>query len=97
MHKNARAFKAHAFIAHGVGYVKKKARAFISHAMHIKARDMKKTARAGRSALFLKKARAVIVHRCPGGRAVDAGALPGVAGVRSQETELGAARSDAGR
>jgi hypothetical protein len=52
MHKNARAFKAHAFIAHGVGYVKKKARAFISRAMHIKARDMKKTARAGRSALF---------------------------------------------
>ena len=42
MHKNARAFKAHAFIAHGVGYVKKKARAFISRAMHIKARDMKK-------------------------------------------------------
>ena len=24
MHKNARAFKAHAFIAHGVGYVKKR-------------------------------------------------------------------------
>ena len=65
MHKNARAFKAHAFIAHGVGYVKKKARAFISHAMHIKARDMKKTARGGRIALFLEKARAVIVHRCP--------------------------------
>ena len=64
MHKNARAFKAHAFIAHGVGYVKKKARAFISHAMHIKARDMKKTARGGRIALFLEKARAVIVHRC---------------------------------
>ena len=52
MHKNARAFKAHAFIAHGVGYVKKKARACISHAMHIKARDMKKTALGGGSALF---------------------------------------------
>ena len=64
MHKNARAFKAHAVIAHGVGYVKKKARAFISHAMHIKARDMKKTARGGGTALFKKKARAVIVHRC---------------------------------
>ena len=64
MHKNARAFKAHAFIVHGVGYVKKKARAFISRAMHIKARDMKKTARAGRVALFLEKARATIVHRC---------------------------------
>ena len=64
MHKNARAFKAHAFIAHGVGYVKKKARAFISRAMHIKARDMKKTARGGWIAIFLEKARAVVVHRC---------------------------------
>ena len=63
MHKNARAFKAHAFIAHGVGYVKKKARAFISRAMHIKARDMKKKAREVKTALFLEKARAVIVHR----------------------------------
>ena len=34
--------------------------------MHIKARDMKKTARGGGIALFLEKARAVIVHRCDG-------------------------------
>ena len=64
MHKNARAFKAHAFIAHGVGYVKKKARAFISRAMHIKARDIKKKARELNASLFLEKARAEIVHRC---------------------------------
>ena len=63
MHKNARAFKAHAFIAHGVGYVKKKARAFISRAMHIKARDMKKKARDLKTALFLEKARAENVYR----------------------------------
>ena len=63
MHKNARAFKAHAFIAHGVGYVKKKARAFISRAMHIKARDIEKKARHLNASLFLEKARAVIVHR----------------------------------
>ena len=64
MHKNARAFKAHAFIAHGEGYVKKKARAFISRAMHIKARDMKKKARDLKTVLFLEKARAENVHRC---------------------------------
>ena len=55
MHKNARAFKAHAFIAHGVGYVKKKARAFISHAMHIKARDMKKKSTGRKNRAFFGK------------------------------------------